>query len=42
MIHFTKRGWEDYSYWIEADKKKLARINELINGNYSPGSLLEN
>ncbi len=30
MIHFTKRGWEDYSYWIEADKKKLARINELI------------
>ncbi|MEW5797973.1 MAG: Txe/YoeB family addiction module toxin [Bacteroidota bacterium] len=30
MINFTKAGWEDYTYWIETDKKKLELINELI------------
>lgn len=29
-ILFTDESWEDYSYWISADKKILKRINELI------------
>lgn len=35
---FTDNGWEDYLYWQKEDKKKLKRINSLIedvrrNGN---------
>ncbi|WP_214734883.1 Txe/YoeB family addiction module toxin [Exiguobacterium sp. s154] len=37
---FTDNGWEDYLYWQKEDKKKLSRINSLIedvrrNGNVS-------
>ena len=37
---FTDNGWEDYLYWQKEDKKKLKRINSLIedvrrNGNVS-------
>ena len=27
---FTDEAWDDYLYWIETDKKKLKRINQLI------------
>jgi len=27
---FTDEAWDDYLYWIESDKKKLKRINQLI------------
>jgi toxin YoeB len=27
---FQTLAWEQYTYWQEADKKMLARINELI------------
>ncbi|QNR20993.1 Txe/YoeB family addiction module toxin [Exiguobacterium sp. Helios] len=35
---FTDHGWEDYLYWKQEDRKKLKRINTLIedvkrNGN---------
>jgi Txe/YoeB family toxin of toxin-antitoxin system len=29
-IVFASRAWEDYLYWQRTDRKKLARINELI------------
>jgi toxin YoeB len=29
-IKFTKKAKKDYEYWIENDKKILAKINELI------------
>ncbi|WP_214708933.1 MULTISPECIES: Txe/YoeB family addiction module toxin [unclassified Exiguobacterium] len=37
-LFFTDNGWEDYLYWQKEDKKKLKRINLLIedvrrNGN---------
>lgn len=37
---FTDHGWEDYLYWQREDRKKLKRINTLIedvkrNGNLS-------
>jgi len=28
---FTTNGWEDYTYWLQADRKVLIRINRLIN-----------
>jgi len=28
--NFTDEAWDDYQYWIENDKKKLKRINQLI------------
>jgi toxin YoeB len=28
--NFTDEAWDDYQYWIEKDKKKLSRINQLI------------
>jgi toxin YoeB len=31
LISFTAGAWDDYQYWSQADQKKLARINELIN-----------
>jgi toxin YoeB len=27
---FTDEAWDGYQYWIETDKKKLKRINNLI------------
>jgi toxin YoeB len=27
---FTPEGWEDYTYWINQDKKTLMKINKLI------------
>lgn len=27
---FTPEGWEDYTYWIDQDKKTLRKINRLI------------
>jgi toxin YoeB len=28
---FTPEGWEDYTYWIDQDKKTLKKINRLID-----------
>jgi toxin YoeB len=28
---FTSEGWEDYTYWINQDKKTLKKINKLID-----------
>jgi toxin YoeB len=28
--NFTDEAWEDYQYWIENDRKKVKRINQLI------------
>ena len=27
---FTDEAWDDYQYWIENDRKKVKRINQLI------------
>ena len=27
---FTSHGWEDYTYWLQADRVMLRRINRLI------------
>ncbi len=27
---FSEHAWEDYSYWQQADKKTMRRINQLI------------
>lgn len=29
-ITFSKNAWEDYSSWLDEDKKILMKINELI------------
>ncbi len=29
-IQFSSKGWEDYVYWQQIDKKILKKINELI------------
>jgi len=29
-INFTETGWDDYTYWINQDKKTIKRINNLI------------
>ena len=28
---FTPHGWEDYTYWLAADRATLKRINRLID-----------
>ena len=28
---FTPNGWEDYTYWLRADRSVLLRINRLID-----------
>lgn len=28
---FTPNGWEDYNYWLRADRSVLPRINRLID-----------
>ena len=30
-LAWSSRAWSDYLYWQNADKKKLKRINTLIN-----------
>ena len=29
-MNFSQKGWEDYLYWQNQDKKTLKRINKLI------------
>ncbi|MEN8230138.1 MAG: Txe/YoeB family addiction module toxin [Bacteroidota bacterium] len=29
-IFFSKNGWEDYTSWLNEDRKMLRKINELI------------
>ena len=29
-VNFTETGWDDYTYWINQDKKTIKRINNLI------------
>ena len=52
IIGFADRGWEDYQYWMQNDKKILKRINLLLedikrnltnsNGLGKPERLTEN
>lgn len=28
---FTSRGWDDYTFWSESDRRTTRRINKLIN-----------
>jgi toxin YoeB len=28
---FTPHGWDDYTYWLQADRQVLKRINRLID-----------
>lgn len=30
---FTPHGWDDYTYWLHADRQMLRRINRLIDDN---------
>ena len=30
MIKFTPEAWEHYQYWLNTDKNKAKKINELI------------
>jgi toxin YoeB len=30
-IQFSSRGWEDYLYWQQFDKKTLKKVNDLLN-----------
>ncbi|MEA1880382.1 MAG: type II toxin-antitoxin system YoeB family toxin, partial [Campylobacterota bacterium] len=30
ILGFADRGWEDYQYWMQHDKKILKRINLLL------------
>jgi len=30
-LAFTPHGWEDYTYWLTADRATLNRINRLID-----------
>ena len=30
-IVFTTHGWEDYTFWLSADRATLRRINRLID-----------
>ncbi|MCF6330726.1 MAG: Txe/YoeB family addiction module toxin [Sulfurimonas sp.] len=52
IVGFATRGWEDYHYWIQNDKKILKRVNLLLedikrnpndsNGIGKPERLKEN
>ncbi len=52
LVGFADKGWEDYQYWIQNDKKVLKRINTLLkdikrnpddsNGLGKPERLKEN
>lgn len=30
-IQFEDNGWDDYQYWVNNDRKKLKKINKLID-----------
>jgi toxin YoeB len=30
-VVFTTNGWQDYTYWLSADRSTLKRINRLID-----------
>jgi len=30
IVGFADKGWEDYQYWVQTDKKTLKRINTLL------------
>ncbi|MDP9115852.1 MAG: Txe/YoeB family addiction module toxin [Actinomycetota bacterium] len=30
-VVFTTNGWEDYTYWLSADRTTLKRVNRLID-----------
>lgn len=30
-LAFTSRGWDDYTFWPESDRRMTRRINKLIN-----------
>ena len=30
IVGFSNRGWEDYTYWVQNDKKIIKRIHALI------------
>jgi len=30
IVGFADKGWEDYQYWVQNDKKILKRINTLL------------
>ncbi|MHB8509122.1 MAG: Txe/YoeB family addiction module toxin [Candidatus Dormibacteria bacterium] len=30
-VVFTPHGWEDYTYWMHADREVVRRINRLID-----------
>lgn len=52
IIGFASKGWEDYQYWMQNDKKIIKRINSLLedikrnptdsNGLGKPEKLKEN
>lgn len=52
IIGFASKGWEDYQYWMQNDKKIIKRINILLedikrnptdsNGLGKPEKLKEN
>ncbi len=52
IIGFASKGWEDYQYWMQTDKKIIKRINILLedikrnptdsNGLGKPEKLKEN
>ena len=52
IVGFADKGWEDYQYWVENDKKIVKRINLLLqdikrnpedsNGLGKPERLKEN
>ncbi len=50
MLAWTQAAWKDYVYWQSQDKKKIKRINTLINdtlrspfeGKGKPEALKEN
>jgi len=29
-ISFTPIAWEDYQYWLNNDKKKIVKLNQLL------------
>lgn len=31
IVGFADRGWEDYQFWAETDKKIFKRVNTLFN-----------
>lgn len=38
-ISFTDTGWTQYTDWLEQDKKKIKRINQLLKSIDRDGAL---